>query len=152
LARIAELEQDLLGRDRPKHKTIAACIDSVIPKDRPFGTIDIVAGLEALDPKRVWRKRSIDGHICRLRFKGLLRRLQKAHGHECAVYVRVGVQVAPLPFEGQTLPEAIESVLGELGPLNATELTVALLERGYHTTMDKKALRDRVGVVLRKRD
>ena len=80
LTRIATLEQDLLGRNKPQTKTISSCIESVIPSDRPFNTGDIFASLEALDPRRALRKRSIDNHISRLRDKGLVRRLQKAHG------------------------------------------------------------------------
>jgi hypothetical protein len=65
LRKIAELEQDLLGREPSSHKTIASCIDSVIPTDRVFTTVDVMASLEALDPGRVWRKRSVDSHIAR---------------------------------------------------------------------------------------
>jgi len=93
LTRIAELEQDLLGRDSPQHKTIAACIDSVIPTDRPFTTVDIMAALEALDPRRNWRKRSLDSHIARLRERGLVRRVKRSQNRQPAVYARVGVEI-----------------------------------------------------------
>jgi hypothetical protein len=56
----------LLGAVPTKHRTIASCINSLIPTDRPFTTVDIMAGLEALDPGRVWRKGSIDCHISHL--------------------------------------------------------------------------------------
>jgi hypothetical protein len=150
LRRIAELEQDLLGRDRPEHRSIASCIEAAIPSDRVFNVTDILVGLEVIDQRRVWRKRSVDHHISRLRARGLVRRIQKSHGHEPAVYVRVGVKVEPIPFEGMTLPDAIGAMLAECGPLRTTEIAVKLLERGFHTTMNPKALRDAVGVVLRK--
>jgi len=150
LMRIAELEQDLLGRDKPAHKSIASCIERVIPRDRTFTTEDILAGLEALDGRRVWRRRSVDNHISRLRAKNLVRRIQKSHGHEPAIYVRAGVQVDAIPFENRTLPQAVADVLEASGPLRTTELAVKLLEAGFHTTMSPKALRDAVGVVLRK--
>ena len=40
---------------------------------------------------------------------------------------------------------------GRRGPLGTTEMAVALLEAGYHTTMGAKALRDAIGVTLRKK-
>jgi hypothetical protein len=149
LVKIAELEQDLLGAQPSKHKTIASCINSVLPTDRPFNTLDILAALEALDPGRVWRRRMIDHHIFRLRERGVVRRLRKAKGAELAQYVRVGVQVARLPFENMTLPEVMAQVLGDKA-MSQTELTMAMLDAGYDTTMTPKALRDAVGVVLRR--
>src|SRR5438105_760429 len=89
LVQIATLEQDLLGKVSTRYKRISACIESVIPRDRPFNTTDIMTALEALDPGRVWRKRAVDSHIFRLRERGLVRRMRKAKGTEPAVYVRV---------------------------------------------------------------
>ncbi len=149
LRRIAELEQDLLGREPPTHKTIAACIDSIIPTDRVFTTVDIMAALEALDPRRDWRKRSLDSHISRLRDRGIVRRVKKSQNTQPAIYVRVGVEVEPLPFEDMTLPEVVAQVLEEHQPVRQTDLVVAMLESGYQTSMRPKVLRDAVGRVLR---
>lgn len=77
-ARIAALEQDILGRDLSSHRTIASCIDSLLPTDRTFTTVDILAGLEALDPRRNWRKRPLDSHISRLRERGPMRQTELA--------------------------------------------------------------------------
>ncbi len=148
LVKIAALEQDLLGSVPSGHKTIASSINSVLP-DEPFTTLDILARLEALDPGRVWHRRMIDHHIFRLRERGVVRRLQKAKGHELAVYVRKGVQVEPIPFDDKTLAEVAAEVLAD-GPLSQTELAIKLLDRGYRTTMTPAALRDALGVVLRK--
>lgn len=150
LARIAALEQDLLGREPSTHKTIASCIDSVIPGDRCFTTLDILAGLEAMDPRRDWRKRSLDSHIARLRERGLVRRVKKSQNCQPAIYVRMGVDVEPLPFEDKTLPEVVAEVLDDGQPMRQTDLVVAMMEAGYQTTMSPKNLRDAVGVVLRK--
>ena len=150
LRRIAALEQDLLGHDPSTHKTIAACIDSVIPTDRVFTTQDIMAALEALAPRRTWRKRSLDSHLSRLRERGIIRRVKKSQNQQPAVYVRVGVEVTPLPFEDMTLSDVIVEVLSSRQPMRQTELVMAMLEAGYQTTMSPKRLRDAVGVVLRK--
>ena len=151
LVRIAALEQDLLGRDPSSHRSIAACIDSVIPTDRPFTTADIMASLEALDPRRNWRKRSLDSLIYRLRERGIVRRLRKARNDKLALYVRVGVQVERLAFEDMTLAEVVEEMLRD-GAKDATEIVVSMLEAGYETSMGPKQLRDAVGVVLKRND
>jgi len=148
LRRIAELEQDILGRDPSSHRSISSCIESVSPSDRTFTTVDIMAGLEALDSGRVWRKRSVDNHISRLRDRGILRRLRKSRNTEPAVYVRADVETEPLAFEDMTLPQVVEAMLSER-PLTQTELVVAMLEGGYETSMVHKTLRDAVGVALR---
>jgi len=106
-----------------------------------------MASLEALDGGRVWRKRSVDSHISRLRDRGLVRRLKKSKNTTPAVYVRTGVTVPTIPFEDMTLPEVIRAVLTR--PMNQTELVVAMLEQGYETTMTRNTLRDAVGVELR---
>jgi hypothetical protein len=117
-------------------------------RDEPFTTADILASLEALDPGRVWRRRSVDSHISRLRERGLVRRIKRATTRERASYARVGVPVTESPFGDMTLAQVIRAVL--TCPMTATELTVRMLEAGYETTMGKKALRDAVGVELRK--
>jgi hypothetical protein len=149
LTKIAELEQDINGAQPAKYRTVSSCIASVIPSDRTFTTVDVMTALEALDAGRVWRKRSIDNHIWRMRERGLVRRIRKARGLEPAVYARTGVETEPLPFEDMTLVEVMNAVLGQRS-LRVTELTVAMLEGGYQTTMRPKALRDAVGVELRR--
>jgi hypothetical protein len=58
LAKIASIEQDLLGRDPFSYKSIQASFESVIPSDRQFTTADIMVALEAADPRRTWSQRS----------------------------------------------------------------------------------------------
>jgi hypothetical protein len=151
LVRIAGLERDLLGREPSSHKTISSCVNRVLPNDRAFTTVDVMTALEAMDPGRVWRKRSVDSHISRLRERGVVRRLQKAKGSEPAQYARVGVKVAPMPFGDKTLPEVMAEVLAGHS-MTQTELAVAMIDAGYQTTMTPRALRDAIGVVLRKGD
>jgi hypothetical protein len=148
LTRIAALEQDLLGRVLSSHRSIAACIDSVIPQDREFTTADVMAGLEALDPGRVWLKRSVDSHLSRLRERGIVRRVRRARPPDPAIYVRMGAETPPRPFEDQTLVEVMEAKLRER-PMNPTELAVAILEGGYETQMTPKRFRTAVLVQLR---
>lgn len=149
LVRIASIEQSLLGRGLGSHRKISARIESVIPTDRPFTTAELLASLEALDPRRIWRKHSVSNHICYLRRKGLVRRLKRAQGANPAVYVRVGVQVGPVPFEGLTLPQVIAEVLGDRR-MRQAELVVAMLDAGYSSAMSAKDFRSAVGAALRK--
>jgi hypothetical protein len=142
LVQIARLEQDLLGKVRSRYRKISAAIEAVIPKDGTFTTADILVSLEALDSRRYWRKRFIDNHISRLRERGLIKRIKRATIHEPAVYVRAGSTAKVVPLGDMTLLEAIGSVLTE--PLTTTEIVVAVLEAGCHTTMNRTHLRQHV--------
>jgi hypothetical protein len=143
LVQIAALEQDLLGKVSSRYKKISAAIESVIPRESEFTTADIMAGLEALDPRRSWRKRSIDNHISRLRERGLIKRLKRATVHEPAVYARAEAPVKAAPLDDMTLLQVIGKVLA-VRPMTTTEVVVAVLEAGYQTTMAKTALRNHV--------
>jgi hypothetical protein len=149
LARIAALEQDVLGRDPSNHKTISSCINRVLPSDREFTVIDVLAGLEGLDPGRVWRRRSVDSHIFRLIERGVVRRVRKSRGTEPAIYARVGLKLPKRPFENKTLPEAIAEVLGEKA-MTPAEIAVALLDAGYETVQTPRSLQTHIRVELRK--
>src|SRR4051812_37945451 len=54
--------------------TVIACVRKVVPPDRPFTALDIMAALEAYDRKRRWTKAAIDNAITRLRERGMIRR------------------------------------------------------------------------------
>jgi hypothetical protein len=149
LTKIATLEQDLTGKEMSSHRKISECIERVIPTDREFTTTDIMTALEALDPGRVWRMASIVNHLSRLRQRGLVRRVRKAHGTEQAVYARLGVKSDPRPFQDMTLLQVIKATLAA-GPLRQTEIVVSMLEAGYDTTMTPQALRNAVGAELQK--
>ena len=149
LVQIARLEQDLCGKETRRLQHFTTSMDSVIPKDRPFTAQDILAALEAMDPSRVWRKHAIDGHIFRLRERGVLRRIRKAKGRELALYVRVGVDVPKLAFEGMTMFQVVRAVLTE--PMTPTEVCVAMREQGYDSTMDPGSLRTHVRRLLKER-
>jgi hypothetical protein len=153
LAKIASIEQDLLGREPTNPCSIASCVESVIPSDGPFTSADLLRNLEALDPRRPWRKRSVDHTIQRLRAKGLVRRLSKAKAGRAenvspALYVRAGVKAESQPFGDMPLLDVLyETLQGQ--SLTATELTVAILEAGYRSKMSHKRLRDHVARTMR---
>ena len=150
LARIAELEQDLLGRQPVKYKSIASCVEAVIPTDRTFTSADIMAGLEALGSGRVWRKRSVDNHISQLRGRGIVKRIRRVRNGQLALYALADLDTEPVPFEGMDLAACVSLVLRDAdGPMRPTEVAVALLEHGYETSMDRGGLRNAVCAVLR---
>jgi len=149
LARIAGLERDLLGKKASEDCTVAACVRSVLPADRTFTTVDIMAALAALDPARVWRKSAVDNCLARMRDRGTLRRLKRSRGHEPAVYARTDIDVGEVPFEGMTLVDVATLQLVER-PMTQTELTVAMLEAGYETKMTPQDLRRNIGRALKR--
>jgi len=120
----------------------------VIPTDRTFTTVDILAGLEALDPGRVWRKRLIDGHVSRLRDRGIVRRIRKSKKSEPAIYACVGVNVGSEPFEDMRIEDVVSQVL-EDGPMRQSESIVETLERGYQIRMKRQHFSAHIGRVLR---
>ena len=65
LARLAAVEQDLLGHQPSDHRCMSDVIQRVIPTDRQFTTGDILAALQAIDPGRQWYLRTITNQIGR---------------------------------------------------------------------------------------
>lgn len=147
LVQICALEQDLLGKVSTRYVQISRAIESVIPREDPFTVADIVTRLEAADPTRDWRRRSIDNQISRLRKRGILKRIKRATIHEAAQYVRAEVPVKVAPLDDMTLMEVIGKVLTK--PMTTTEVMVAALEAGWQTTMKKRTyLRNHVTTLL----
>lgn len=144
---IAKLEQNLLGKYSTRRKNISACIESVIPSDREFTTVDIASGLEALEPGRNWRMRSIVSHLHVLRERGIIERVSRHKNNQPAVYVRKGLPVKKHEFADLTLLQVIQKILTR--PLTQTELVVLMMEHGYETGMNREFLRNRVGQILR---
>ncbi len=70
--------------------------------------------------------------------------------HQGAVYVREGVPREEQPFEGMTLPEAMEAVLRPRQPMGLMELVLAMKEADYQTIMRPKRFTDAVRTVLEK--
>lgn len=150
ITRIAELEQLINGTHIPGRVTTAKAIESVIPEDRPFTSLDIRAGLVALNPDREWRQRAIDNQLYLLKKKGVIRRLRAAGNRRHALFVRNDVDIPPLPFENMRLVDVIAAVLARSAkPMTQTELTVAMLEQGYETDQSKVFLRNHVGNTMK---
>lgn len=55
---------DWIMRDNPP--AAERWVDAMMPKDQAFLTVNAMASLEVLDPKRNSRKRSLDAHISRV--------------------------------------------------------------------------------------
>lgn len=153
LVQIAKLEQDLLGRQSRtalSRRPISACIDSILPKDRPFTTVDVMTALEALDSSRYWRKRSADFHIGKLRRIGVIRRLRRATIHEPALYVVADSPATPpAATADKTLAEVIRGVLTR--PMSLTEVVLAVTDAGYRSSMSRGNLRQHVHRELKAR-
>lgn len=146
LVQIAALEQDLLGKVSTRYRKISTAIESLIPREGSFSTHDIMAGLEAIDPTRNWRKRSLDSYLSRLRDKGIIKRVRRATIHEPALYAMADTDVAS-KADDRTLVQFIRAVLSH--PMTTTEVTVAVLEAGFHTAMTRKNLRSTISRELK---
>jgi hypothetical protein len=149
LVQIATLEQDLLGRDNSKHRTISECVMRVIPKDRSFSTQDVYVALEALDPTRYWRKRTIDTVMTSLRERKIVKRIKRGTIHEPALYALVDSDITPpWPLADVPLHKAVRMVLTR--PMTTAEVTVAVTEAGYRSAMKPEYLRQHVVRELQK--
>lgn len=142
LTAIAKLEQDILGTHSSRHQKLSACVEQVIPREGTFTTVEVMAGLEGLDPGRVWLAHSVNTYITRLRDKGIIRRVRQAKMGSPAVYAWGDAKVEAQPFDNMTLEDVMLQTLVE--PKTAVELTLAIVEAGYQTSMARYALRNAV--------
>lgn len=149
MARIAQLERDLNGNASGKSINLSACMDSVIPSEGEFSTDDLVGLLEARYPETNWPKRTVCGHVYRLRRAGILRRLTIHKKGEPSKYARNGAVVEERPFGDKSLEAVMVETMGGKA-MSILELTVAILEAGFQTTTTKSGLRAAIGGVLRK--
>jgi hypothetical protein len=83
---IAKIEQNLLGKNPAKFQRIGACIEHVMLRRDTFTAGDILIGLEALDPGRYWRVRSVNSHISTLRERGIIKRVSRPTINGAALY------------------------------------------------------------------
>jgi hypothetical protein len=148
LKRIAEVEQDLLGHQISSHRSVSSCVEKVMPTDRPFTTTEVMAALEASNPRRRWYMRTVTNQLTRLRIAGVIRRIRRPKRNQNALYVRIGTPVPAEPFEDKTLADVVAAVLGDRR-LNQTEICVAILDAGYKTSMKPRALRNAIAAMLR---
>lgn len=146
---INKLERELTGNVSYRYQKLTACVEQCIPTDREFTIVDLMTALMALDDSRRWSRVGIHKHLATLRQKGLIRRLKKGRRGEPAVFVRTGVAVKERPFEDMSLSEVLAQVLADRR-MNATELTVAVLESGYETKQNRRKLRMTIGNTLRR--
>ena len=150
LTRISELDQMIQGKFSPGRVSVSKAIDMVLPKDRPFTTADVMAGLQALDPNRTWRERSINNYMSQLRKRGEVKRLRRNGINRHALYVKAGVEVPELPFQDMLFVEVIEAVLVATGkPMTTTEIVVTALELGYQTEQSNKHFSNHTRTTLR---
>lgn len=149
LARVAAVEQDLLGHQPSDHRCMSDIIEQAIPKDRQFTTGDVLAALQAMEPDRRWYLRTITNQIARLKSKGYIKRLRRPTRTTPAIYACVDSDAAKAAVEQKTLVEAAVEAL-EGTAMNATELSLAVLAAGYQTNMGYRRLRAEINTALRR--
>lgn len=141
-AAIAKAKADYdaeLARIDKLHPSLFACVKDAVPHDRLFTIEDIVAALKSRHPGRDWKRQSVVVYVSQMASDGLIRRIRKPGGKDAAVYASTEYEGELPPFYGMTLREIVASMLAERN-MNATELTVAILEAGYPFMTSRKAL------------
>ncbi len=146
--RIAALERSLHPKCHRRRESIGAAFDPLIPQDRPFTIPELIAKLEVLNGPVAWRRKSLAVHVYHLKQRGIIRRIQRSSTHRPALFAVTGLEVPPQPFDGMTLAHVIRAVM--VRPMNATELTVAILEAGYRTSQSKRVFAHSVARTLRR--
>jgi hypothetical protein len=63
MSQIAELENRLLDRGKPKVKLLVDCVRQVMPTTEPFTIQQLMEALEALDPARIWKRVAVGNII-----------------------------------------------------------------------------------------
>lgn len=140
LAKIADIEQRLLGRVDPKRMPLSAAVEHVLPLGESFTATSVMRSLEALDATRIWRLASVVRHIRALRERGLVRRLKRANVHAPAEYMRTDgpAKVVPVPRD-KTLHDWLREIVTK--PMRTAEVLEAVKESGFQTTMIPAHLR-----------
>ena len=153
LADINKLEKQLpakpslKGRPKPK-KPLRVEIMEVVPVDANF----TVPELTKLLNREQTEHAAIRSTLNRLIDRGELKRVRVGRGKRATLYAVAGFGPEPDELANMSLVSAMEHVLQSLGRgVSATELTVALLDRGFQPSGDKRRLNSSVGEALSKR-
>jgi hypothetical protein len=148
MSAIAELENRLLDRGKPKVKRVCDALREVMPTDKPFTIQELMEALQVLDPSRIWKHTAVSNILTAWRKRGVIYRVRKPKLGGCAIYAAKGVK-APAPKLGDaSLVEVMQAVATK--PMTPTEIMVAVLEAGYETSMARKTLQSHIGKILRR--
>jgi hypothetical protein len=96
LTQIAVLERSLALTGPARWKTLSIAVENFIPGDREFTVADIMAGLEAADPSKVWKTACVFNHISCLIKTGIVKRVRRANFHHSASYWRADLPIPSL--------------------------------------------------------
>jgi hypothetical protein len=136
VARMLDELDQALGRETPPrtrhtaHQSNLALIAELMPKDKTFTIQDILGLLEAAHPDRSFPAATIRSEFSSLIDRGIIRRVRKA-ATGIVHWAAAECEVTDEPIAAMSMADAAEVILGEVGALTATELVVALKERGY---------------------
>lgn len=148
ISQIAELENRLLDRGKPKIKLLVDCVREVMPTDRPFTIQEVMESLEVLDPARIWKRVAVGNIITAMRKRGIIYRVRKPKLGQNAIYAAKGVKAAAPKLGDASLVDVMHSVCTR--PMTPTEVMVAVLEAGYETSMARKTMQAHVSKILRR--
>lgn len=151
MAAIRKLERGLAPAERKPPRASGAPVFNLVVASIPAGDFaagDLLAALRAADPKREFNVGTVRIYLRQLNDKGLIRRVARG-GRNRTLWTRVeGREPEANPFAAWFIPDAVEAVLRESGPLRIAELVVALQDRGYRVDADPMVLANSVGKAL----
>ena len=117
---------------------VARRVVELIPS-RPFSLYEMLVWLGEAEPDEPIRIGTVRNVIRRLASRGVLQRVAK-NLDGMSLWAAIDCDEFPASLKALSLPDAIETVLGEVGPLRDTELTIALQDRGYRTYLTDREL------------
>ena len=152
LAAINKLEKQLTakpslkGRPKPK-KPLRVEIMEVVPTDANFTVPELTQLLNREQTEHAAIRSTLDRLIAR----GELKRVSRGRGKRPTLYAVPEFGPEPNEMANLSLTDAMEYVMRSLGrPVATTELSIVLLERGFHPNCDKRRLHNSVGEILSK--
>jgi hypothetical protein len=134
-----ESRKPRIGR-RSQQQPVIELLADILPKDRPFTIRDVLGLLRAAHPSREFHEPTIRTFFAKLIDRGMIRRLRKLD--KGFIQWAAAGYAAPDdgPLSALSMPDAVETVLRERGPLRPAELVVAIQEQGYRSDANPRAL------------
>lgn len=123
----------------PEVRKIMDLILEVIPKDRPFTSIDVVELLRDYYPEREFKPNTVRTYMHRLALFNKLKRICRLRGTE-VTWAAIDCPVKE-PYDGSaSLVDVAELVLKESGPMTMLQLTLAVQKRGMRPEAKPRSL------------
>jgi hypothetical protein len=133
----------------PRTRTAPELVKEYMPRDRQFTIAEIREKLLEVEPTRRFYRASLRTTFANLKREGAIRRVKRISKGQ-VLWECVATAPTVTPLAAMLLPEAVEVILGECGPLRPVEIVLALQERGYRREANPKILANSLQSTLRR--